>query len=68
MPINPLISNKIKNDDLPKKIKTILNEVLDMEDEMEIEGQQKDFKLSLKKILAKYADDKEIKDFCENYE
>ena len=39
-----------------------------MEDEIEIEGQQKDYKLSLKKILAKYADDEEIKDFCKNYE
>ena len=68
MPINPLISNKIKNDDLPETIKTVLNEVLDREDEMEIESQQKDFKSNLKKVLEKYADDKEIKDFCENYE
>ena len=68
MPINPLITNKIKNDDLPKKIKAILNDILEKEDEMEIESQQKDYRPNLKKVLEKYADDKEIKDFCENYE
>lgn len=68
MPINPLITNKIKNDDLPKKIKAILDDILEKEDEMEIESQQKDYRPNLKKVLEKYADDKEIKDFCENYE
>ena len=68
LPINPLISNKIKNDNLPEKIKTVLNEILNMEDEMEIESQQRGYRSNLKKVLERYADDEEIKDFCENYE
>ena len=68
MPINSLITNKIKNDDLPKKIKAILDDILEKEDEMEIESQQKDYRPNLKKVLEKYADDKEIKNFCEHYE
>ena len=68
MPINPYITDKIKNDNQPEKIKQVLNEILKREDEMEIEGAQKDYKQNIAKILEKYADDDEIKKFCERYE
>ena len=68
MPINPLISNKIKNDNIPDKIKEVLNEVLSREEDMKAQSAEKDHRLNISKILEKYADDEQVINFCENYE
>ena len=65
MTINPLISAKIQNDEIPSKIKQILNEILNMEIDMDKQNAQKDFKSNIGKILEKYADDEEVCKFCE---
>ena len=67
MPINPLISNKIQNGDMPDKIKKILNEILNAENEMDVQNTQKDHK-PIDKLLEKYADDEQVRSFCENYD
>lgn len=68
MPINPLISNKIKNDEIPDKIKQILSEILNAENEMQNHGSKSDYKINIAKILEKYADDQYVKNFCDTYE
>ncbi len=66
--INPLISNKIQNGNLPDKIKEILHEILKAEIDMDIQNAKKDYKSNINKLLEKYADDEQVRNFCENYE
>ena len=68
MPINPLITDKISSDNLPDKVKKVLNEILRLEEDMEIHDAVKDYKSNISKILDKYADDEEIRKFCVGYE
>lgn len=68
LPINPLISNKIVNDDIPDKIKKVLNQILSVEDDMAIQNAKKDFKSNINKVLVSIADDKDIIEFCSGYE
>ena len=63
MPINPLIRDKIKHLDVPDKIKMMLNEVLEMEDRLEIQGEKRG-EPPISKIIEKYADDEDVKEFC----
>ena len=64
MPINPLILDKISRLDVPEKIKTILGEILEMEDRLEMQGEKKNAVLSISKILEKYSEDEDIREFC----
>ena len=68
LPINPLILEKIDNLDIPTKIKEILNEALNAEDQMNILHETKNFKENIVKILEKFADDEEVRRFCKDYE
>ena len=68
MPVNPLISDKIQQDDLPDKIKEILNEILEAEVNMDLQNAKKDYKTNIAKILERYADDEQVRNFCEKYE
>ena len=68
MTINPLISDKIQNDEIPSKVKQVLNEILNMEINMDAQNARKDYKSNIGKILEKYADDEEICKFCERYD
>ena len=64
LPINPLILNKIESLDVPDKIKMILNEILEIEDRLEIKNEKRGAVQSISKILEKYADDNDVKEFC----
>ena len=64
LPINPLILDKIGRLDVPDKIKVILNEILKMEDRLEAVDDRGGGIQSISKILEKYADDEDVKEFC----
>lgn len=64
MPTNPLILDKIERLDVPDKIKMILNEILEMEERLELVGEKRGAVQSISKILEKYADDEDVKEFC----
>ena len=67
MPINPLISNKIQNGDMPDKIKEILHEILNAENDMDIQNTKEAYK-PISKLIEKYADDEEVRNFCKKYD
>ncbi len=62
--INPLILDKIDSLDVPDKIKMILKEILEMEDRLEIHDEKRGAVSSISKILEKYADEGDVKEFC----
>ncbi len=69
MVVNPWIIDKINKLNVPDKIKKILIEFLEMQDELNTSsGSSKNFKVPYKKILEKYADDEEVKRFSADYE
>ena len=67
MPVNPLISDKIKRLECPDTIKEILTEILDMESRLEVRDEKKSAVPSISKILAKYADDDGIVEACSGH-
>ena len=67
LPINPLITNKIGHLDISDKIKTILIEILEMEDRLEIQDEKKGAVPSISKIIEKHADDKGVMETCSGY-
>lgn len=67
MTINDLILNEIDRSAIPDKMKGILKEVLRTEEQMKILN-DKNYKTNLSKILQKYADDDDIKEFCSKYD
>jgi len=68
MPINPLIIEKIEKLNVPDKIKNLLKRMLETEEQLEIFGTKKDYFINYDNILDKFANDKEIIQFSENYE
>ena len=68
MPINPLINDKINSLDIPEKMKKILLEILESEDEMVELAQKKNAVNNIRKILENYGDDAEITEFCSQNE
>ena len=67
MAINDLILKKIDNLTIPNKMKEILKEVLKAEEQMRILN-DKNYKTNLSKILQRYADDDDVKEFCSKYD
>ena len=61
--INDLILKKIDNLTVPSKMKEILKETLKAEERMRILN-DKNYKTNLSKILERYADDDDVKEFC----
>lgn len=68
MPVNPLITKKVKSLDVPDDMKSILLEVLKVEDSLEARGEQRNAAMSMGKILERHADKKEVVEFCERHE
>ena len=64
LPVNPLIRNRVDCLNVPDKIKMILNRILDAESSQGIQDDKKGAVLSISKILEKYADEKDVKEFC----
>lgn len=64
MPVNPLIRNRVGCLNVPDKMKTILNEILDVESRLEIHDDKREAVPSISKILEKYADEEDVKEFC----
>ena len=64
MSVNPLIRNRVDCLNVPDKIKMILNKILDAESSQGIQDDKKGAVLSISKILEKYADEKDVKEFC----
>ena len=62
--VNPLIRNRVDCLNVPDKIKMILNKILDAESSQGIQDDKKGAVLSISKILEKYADEKDVKEFC----
>ena len=67
VPINELILKKIDDLTIPSKIKEILKEILKAEEQMRILD-EKPSKVNLSKILQKYADDDDVKEFCNKHD
>ena len=61
--VNPLIRNRVDCLNVPDKIKMILNKILDAESSQGIQDDKKGAVLSISKILEKYADEKDVKEF-----
>lgn len=66
MSINELILKKIDDLTIPNKMKEILKQILKAEAEMKILGEKR-YKPVLGKILEKYADEPDVKEFCNRY-
>ena len=64
LPVNPLIRNRVDCLNVPDKIKMILNRILDAESSQGIQDDKKGAVLSISKIIEKYADEKDVKEFC----
>ena len=64
--INDLILKKIDSLGVPDKMKDVLKEILKAEEQMKILN-DKNYKANLSKILQRYADDDEIKEFCSKH-
>ena len=65
--INDLILKKIDNLTVPSKMKEILKEILKAEERMKILNDT-NYKINLNKILERYADDDDVKEFCSKYD
>ena len=68
MPINPLILSKIDTLDISPIIKEILKETLRIEEEMITLHELTNYDKNICNLLQKYADNPEVRKFCENYE
>lgn len=67
MAVNPLISKKIEEMDIPASMKGVINELLAAKDEMETLGEDRQRAYdTVEKILIRYDDNEEIKRFCGN--
>ena len=65
--INDLILKKINNLTASDKMKEILQEVLEAEEQMRILN-DKNYKSSLGRILERYANEPDVKEFCSKYD
>lgn len=68
MPINPKILQKVDSLDVPDKIKQIITQVFDTEEELEATGTQKQFLKIYDKMLDKFAKEEDLLKFCEEYD
>ena len=66
LPINDLILKRIDGLDIHSKMKDVLKEILKAEEQMKILN-DKNYTANLSKILQKYADDNDIREFCAKY-
>ena len=66
MAINTIILNRIDSLVVPAKMKNVLKDVLEAEEQMRILN-DKNYKNNLSKILEKYADDADITEFCRRH-
>lgn len=68
MPINPKILQKVDTLDVPEKLKQIIIDALEAEDELEASGTQKQFLKTYDRLLDKFAKDSELIKFSEEYD
>lgn len=68
MPINPKILQKVDTLEVPEKLKQIIIEALEAEEELEATGTQKQFLKSYDRLLDKFAKDAELIKFSEEYD
>jgi len=68
MAINPLIIEKIEKLNVSDKIKNLLKLMLETEEQLEIHGTKKDYFKSFDNILDKFAKDKDIIQFGDDFE
>jgi len=68
MAVNPLIIEKIDKLNVSDKIKNLLKLMLETEEQLEIHGTKKEYFKNFDNILDKFAKDKDIIQFGDDFE